>query len=108
MLGINIINDNLRLTPSLSTDMQFPPASNSSVSAQGDNIFGNILKDAVGQVNHLEDQAHMAIEGLMKGTGIDVHQALIAAENASMAFDFAMAIRNKAIQTYQTIMGMQF
>ena len=108
MGGLFAINNSLRLAQSLSSNMQLSPASNASTSVPSENIFGNILKDAVSQVNHLEDKAHIAVEGLMKGTGIDVHQAMIAAENASMAFDFAMALRNKAIHSYQNIMGMQF
>ena len=70
--------------------------------------FADLLSDAVGQVNRLEDQARSAAVGLMTGTGIDVHQAMIAAEKASMAFELALSVRNKAVQAYQQIIGMQF
>jgi flagellar hook-basal body complex protein FliE len=70
--------------------------------------FADLLTDAVGQVNQLEDQARTAIDGLMTGSGVDVHQAMIATEKASMAFELALAVRNKAVQAYQTVMGMQF
>ncbi|HEY2472144.1 MAG TPA: flagellar hook-basal body complex protein FliE [Terracidiphilus sp.] len=70
--------------------------------------FGGLLKDAIGQVNQLEQQAHAAVTGLMTGTGVDVHQALIASEKASMAFEMVLAVRNKAIQSYQSVMSMQF
>ena len=46
--------------------------------------------------------------GLMTGPGVDVHQAMIASEKASMAFEMALAVRNKAVQSYQSVMGMQF
>jgi flagellar hook-basal body complex protein FliE len=70
--------------------------------------FSDLLTDAVGQVNQLEAQAHNAVTGLMTGAGVDVHQAMIATEKASMAFELTLAVRNKAVQAYQQIIGMQF
>ena len=70
--------------------------------------FSDLLTDAVGQVNKLEDQATTAVTGLMSGTGVDVHQAMIATQKASAAFELSLAVRNKAVQAYQSVMGMQF
>ena len=70
--------------------------------------FSDLLTDAVGQVNQLQDQAATAVTGLMSGTGVDVHQAMIASEKASMGFELALAVRNKAVQAYQSVIGMQF
>jgi flagellar hook-basal body complex protein FliE len=70
--------------------------------------FSDLLTDAVGQVNQLEEQAHTAVAGLMTGSGVDVHQAMIATEKANMAFELALAVRNKAVQAYQQVIGMQF
>jgi flagellar hook-basal body complex protein FliE len=70
--------------------------------------FSNLMMDAVGNVNALQDQAAGAVKGLMTGSGVDVHQAMIATEKASMAFELALAVRNKAVQAYQQVMSMQF
>jgi flagellar hook-basal body complex protein FliE len=70
--------------------------------------FSDLLTDAVGQVNQLEEQAHSAVAGLMTGSGVDVHQAMIATQKASMSFELALAVRNKAVQAYQQVIGMQF
>lgn len=70
--------------------------------------FSNLLTDAVGQVSSLETQARATVDGLMTGSGVDVHQAMIATEKADMAFELALAVRNKAVQAYQQVMGMQF
>jgi flagellar hook-basal body complex protein FliE len=70
--------------------------------------FSDLFTDAVGQVNQLEGQAQAAVTGLMTGSGVDVHQAMIAAQKASMAFELALAVRNKAVQAYQQVIGMQF
>jgi flagellar hook-basal body complex protein FliE len=66
------------------------------------------MTDAVGQVNQLEDKAKTAVSGLMTGSGVDVHQAMIATQQASMGFELALAVRNKAVQAYQSVIGMQF
>jgi flagellar hook-basal body complex protein FliE len=70
--------------------------------------FSDLLSDAVGQVNQLEAKARATVDGLMSGSGVDVHQAIIATQKASMAFELALAVRNKAVQAYQQVIGMQF
>jgi len=82
----------------------FPASANASDAAP----FSDLLTDAVGDVNALQNQAAAAVKGLMTGSGVDVHQAMIATEKASMAFELALAVRNKAVQAYQQVMGMQF
>jgi len=70
--------------------------------------FSDLLTGAVAQVNQLEEQAQAAVTGLMTGNGVDVHQAMIATQKADMAFELALAVRGKAVQAYQTVIGMQF
>lgn len=70
--------------------------------------FSDLLTDAVGQVNTLETQARTAVDGLMTGSGVDVHEAMIATQKVDMAFELALSVRNKAVQAYQQVMGMQF
>lgn len=70
--------------------------------------FADLLTESIGQVGKLEDQARVAVDRMMGGAGVDVHQAMIATQKASMAFELALAVRNKAVQAYQTVMGMQF
>jgi flagellar hook-basal body complex protein FliE len=79
-----------------------------AASASAPAPFADLLTDAIGQVNALENQAQSAVEGLMTGSGVDVHQAMIATQKASMAFELALAVRNKAVQAYQSVIGMQF
>ena len=76
--------------------------------AVGSAPFSDLLTDAVGEVSQLEQQAQTTAAGLMTGSGVDVHQAMIATEKASMAFELALAVRNKAVQAYQQVMSMQF
>jgi flagellar hook-basal body complex protein FliE len=84
------------------------PGNRIASSKPGDSPFSDLMTDAIGKVGQLEDQARTAVDGLMTGSGVEVHQAMIASEKASMAFEMALAVRNKAIQSYQSVMGMQF
>jgi flagellar hook-basal body complex protein FliE len=70
--------------------------------------FADLLTNAVGDVSRLENEAQNVVSGLMTGSGVDVHQAMIATEKASMAFELSLAVRNKAVQAYQQVMSMQF
>ncbi len=80
-----------------------------NVSANSSRVpFGNLFSAAVGQVDALEKQARATVTGLMTGSGVDVHQAMIATQKADMAFELALSVRNKAVQAYQSVMGMQF
>ncbi len=84
------------------------PAHGAAAGAAASSPFSDLLTDAVRNVGNLEDQARHAVDGLMTGSGVDIHEAMIASEKASMAFEMALAVRNKAIQSYQSVMSMQF
>jgi flagellar hook-basal body complex protein FliE len=94
-------------TPALAPDTAAGGVGSAS-SPISDSPFSDLLTDAVGQVNQLESQARSAVEGLMTGSGVDVHQAMIATQKADMAFELTLAMRNKAVQAYQQVIGMQF
>jgi flagellar hook-basal body complex protein FliE len=70
--------------------------------------FADLITEAVGQVEHLEQQAQASIEGLISGKGVDVHEAMIATQKAGMGFELVLSVRNKALAAYQQVMGMQF
>ncbi len=93
---------------SLTGQTGLPSFSSTAAPASAPSPFSDLLTDAVGQVSQLEDQAHTAVSGLLSGSGVDVHQAMIATEKSSMAFELALAVRNKAVQAYQQVIGMQF
>ncbi|MFZ1941776.1 MAG: flagellar hook-basal body complex protein FliE [Terracidiphilus sp.] len=90
-------------TTSIASGLQ-PNANASNAEAP----FADLMTDAVGEADRLQSQAEAAVTGLMTGNGVDVHQAMIATEKASMAFELALAVRNKAVQAYQSVIGMQF
>ena len=94
--------------PAAASGFAVPPLKPGGQPGAGGAPFADLLTDAVSDVSRLEDEAQKTVAGLMTGTGMDVHQAMIATQKASVAFELSLAVRNKAIQAYQTVMGMQF
>jgi len=93
---------------SVSTAPGIQDPSLAASSQPGEAPFGDLLRNALGGVDQLENQASTAVEGLLRGTGVDVHDAMIATQKAEMGFELALAVRNKAVAAYQQVMNMQF
>ena len=69
--------------------------------------FGEILKDAVHEVDALQKQADESIEKLATGQSGSIHETLIAMQRAELSMRTLIAIRSKVITAYQEIMRMQ-
>jgi len=69
--------------------------------------FGDTLNQAVADVNGLQQQAGKAVEKMVAGEAIDLHEVMIAVQKARTSFDLLMEIRNKTIDVYREIMRMQ-
>ncbi len=74
----------------------------------GGSPFSGIFKSMVAQTGALDQKAQQAVTGLLSGTGVDVHEAMIATQKADIAFELALQVRNKAVGAYQQMMSMQF
>ena len=70
--------------------------------------FGDTLREAVAEVDNLNLDARYKVSSLVEGNGTDVHDAMIAVEKADLGFQLMLQVRNKVVQAYQQIAGMQF
>ena len=69
--------------------------------------FGNVLSKLVSDVNSKQVAANQAVDGLQSGTGVPLHQAVIAMEEANVSFQLMVEVRNKLLDSYQEMMRMQ-
>jgi flagellar hook-basal body complex protein FliE len=69
--------------------------------------FGNVLNQALSDVNNLQQQAGQAVEKMVTGEATDLHGVMVAVEKARTSFDLLMEVRNKAIDVYRELMRMQ-
>jgi flagellar hook-basal body complex protein FliE len=69
--------------------------------------FGSYLKDALGEVNQLQQVADKAIQQLVAEGKGDLQDTMVALEKADISFRFMMQVRNKVLEAYQEIIRMQ-
>jgi len=70
--------------------------------------FSDLFQDAMRSMNELDQKASNAVQGLLDGSGVDVHTALLAVGDADTSFQLALSVRNKAVASFQQLMSMQF
>ncbi len=68
--------------------------------------FGNLLKEAIQQVNDVEKGSQGELQKFL-GNESDLHSVMIALEKADLSFQVMMQVRNKIVQAYQEIMKAQ-
>jgi flagellar hook-basal body complex protein FliE len=68
--------------------------------------FGSALKQAMGSLSQLGNQADSSSLALAKGDPIDVHEVMLNTEQASLGFSMALQVRNKLVDAYTEIMHM--
>lgn len=76
-----------------------PPAAGSG--------FGNLLADALAKTAGAHERSTTTLAAAVLDQGIDVHQVMIAQEEASITFELLMEVRNKLLEGYQQLMQMQ-
>jgi len=72
-----------------------------------DGSFYELLKSFAADVNDLQFQAGDAIDTLATGEAADVHQVMVAVEQAGIALDLMLEVRNKLLEGYQELIRMQ-
>ncbi|MEE2657967.1 MAG: flagellar hook-basal body complex protein FliE [Candidatus Latescibacterota bacterium] len=69
--------------------------------------FSELVKDFAGDVNRLQFRSGHAIDELVTGEAADVHQVMVAVEEAGIALDLMLEIRNRVLEGYQELIRMQ-
>lgn len=69
--------------------------------------FADYLKEALGEVNDLQNEAQIQGQKLITGDVDSIHQSMIAYEKASLALQLTVELRNKVVEAYQEIMRIQ-
>ena len=82
-----------------------PSAGGSGPKAAGAD-FGDALKQAVGALGQLGQQADASSMRLAAGQPVDIHEVMLNTEQASIGFSMALQVRNKLVDAYQEIMRM--
>ena len=69
--------------------------------------FKSTLQGYLKDVNEMQHKADASIEKMAAGEITDVHQVMNTVQEANLAFNMMMEIRNKMMDAYQEIMRMR-
>jgi len=94
--------------PGLPTTLPTSPTPPTGVDAGESGGFGATLKNAMRQVDHLQQESDASTAQLLQGDRQDIHNVMIAVEKADVAFQLMMQVRNKIVNAYQEVSKLQF
>ena len=65
--------------------------------------FQAVLKNAINDVNKLQNDSDQKIGQLLKGESKDLHGTILAVQQADTSFKMMMQVRNKIVEAYKEI-----
>ncbi len=74
---------------------------------KGETSFADTLKQALGEASALQENAQDAIAAFVSGKPVELHQVMAAAEEAGLALEMLIEIRNKLTEAYRALVQMQ-
>lgn len=89
-----------------STPLPLSKVDNSDVS-KAKQSFLDVLKSTVEETNAAAQKGNEAIQKLYTGEAKNLHEVMIATEQADISIRMLVQMRNKAMEAYNEIMRMQ-
>jgi flagellar hook-basal body complex protein FliE len=83
------------------------PDAASAVGGTAKGGFSNFLQQAVSEVDGKMQTAQAEQTKVLTGESTNLHQAMIAMQEANVAFSLMVEVRNKLVESYQEVMRMQ-
>nr|WP_238480721.1 flagellar hook-basal body complex protein FliE [Desulforadius tongensis] len=68
--------------------------------------FGEVLNDAISKLNEIQLHADEVKLKFVTGEVQDIHQVTIAMQEAKIAMQLAVEVRNKLLEAYQEVSRM--
>ncbi len=69
--------------------------------------FSDTLKKAVNEVDRQQKMANQQVTAFVMGEQENVHEVMLAMEQAKTSFELLVEVRNRLLETYQELMRMQ-
>jgi len=73
----------------------------------GGTSFGKVVEKSLASLNELQLNANDSVNQLASGESVELHDVLIAVEEAAISLQLAMQVRNKLLDAYQEISRIQ-
>ena len=82
-------------------------AADGAAGAPATGKFAEVLMNGLNHLNDSQVEAGQLVQSLLAGQGPEVHTVMLAVEQASLAIEFAVQVRNKIMDAYTEVMHMQ-
>ncbi len=77
------------------------------VRRSSDGSFSDIFRKAINDASSLQDDSGELIKAFLRGEPVELHQLMAASEEAGIALELLVQIRNKLTDAYRTVMNTQ-
>jgi flagellar hook-basal body complex protein FliE len=84
-----------------------PQAASGDPAGAGGPSFGDLLQQALQEVNAAQSTSEQEVRNLMSGEATDMHTAILAVQKADVSFQMMMAVRSKLVDAYRAVIQMQ-
>jgi flagellar hook-basal body complex protein FliE len=92
------------LRPDLAADLT--PLPSPGVAGQDPGSFGSVIDNLVSGVEQSEANAQAVTRSVLLGDNPNLHQSVIAMQEASLNFGLMVQVRNKVVESYQELMRL--
>ena len=80
---------------------------NNTIQRNSNLSFGDMLKEKLDAVNQKQIEADNMTNKFVKGEDVEIHEVMLAAEEAKMSLQLAVQIRNSMVEAVKELTSMQ-
>ena len=73
----------------------------------GASSFGDTLTRAINEVSAQQERSAEMTGAFLRGENVELHQVMAAGEEAGIALELMVELRNKVTEAYRTLVSMQ-
>lgn len=105
---ISPLPDLSQVGPRAPIERPFGPSGPAQVA---DGVEGSSFKDtlerALGETQGMQDAAGDAVQAFLRGEPVELHDVMAAVEEAGIALEMLIAVRDRMVEAYRTVVNMQ-
>lgn len=80
---------------------------NTKINNEKSNTFSDLLKESLDNLNEKQISSDDITNDFIAGEDVEVHEMILATEEAKMSLQLAIQIRNKVVDAIKELNGMQ-
>jgi flagellar hook-basal body complex protein FliE len=77
------------------------------ITGESDNSFGDTFTRVLNEVSDARDRSGDLTKRFAAGENVELHQVMAASEEAGVALDLIIELRNKVVEAYRSVIAMQ-